>query len=293
MGEDEYLVIRPGLGHTGNEPFDDRNGWYRSYRGLSGGLKYHAKWKAWNMNEHLLFPSPLRRAVFTLLLCETRSHRDPNISLTPSNSPMVTHHKGLHSSKPPGKYHISSLPRYVIIHILEFMHFDWFKELEIEQEETPPSDRKKGTLSKNFFRMLGNATTNNHILNFLNYLQQMDGHGGGLTATLGNGEEDEEYQYEEDEEEDDEDEDYVEEEDDNEEDDEDDDDGFHDAVEMEVDQGMNATYEDFDDDMEEDEEEDDDDEEDYGDTIHLEDIIEESSEGNREQDSDDASHSDD
>jgi hypothetical protein len=134
IASDDYITLRPGLGHTGNEPFDDFNGWYRSYRGLSGGVKYHAKWKGWSIPEHIKFPDPLRKAVYTMLLCEKRSFRDPNLVITPSNTPMQKQRKrswssalsspavsSLAPSMKLGRYHISSLPKDVIIYILEFM----------------------------------------------------------------------------------------------------------------------------------------------------------------------------
>lgn len=118
MASDEFISILPGLGHTGSEPFDDHHGWYRSFRGPAGSIKYHAKWKGWTLETHHLFPKPLREAVYLLLLCEKRCHRDPNKLLVPTTSPIIANRK---ISARLGKYYISSLPKYVLIHIMEFM----------------------------------------------------------------------------------------------------------------------------------------------------------------------------
>jgi hypothetical protein len=34
VAEDKVLAVYPGLGHTGSDPFDQVNGWYKSYRGI-------------------------------------------------------------------------------------------------------------------------------------------------------------------------------------------------------------------------------------------------------------------
>lgn len=41
FANDDYISLHPGLGHTGNEPFEDIHGWYRGGRGLAGSVKYH------------------------------------------------------------------------------------------------------------------------------------------------------------------------------------------------------------------------------------------------------------
>lgn len=70
VAADDHLIVYPGLGHTGSEPFDDVRGWYRSYRGLAGGIGYKAHWKGWSCAEHRIFPVPLRAAVKTMLICQ-------------------------------------------------------------------------------------------------------------------------------------------------------------------------------------------------------------------------------
>ena len=70
VAADEHLTIRPGLGHTGAQPFDDQHGWYRAYRALAGSLSYSVKLKGWSPLEHKIFPAPLKEAVKSLLLCQ-------------------------------------------------------------------------------------------------------------------------------------------------------------------------------------------------------------------------------
>jgi hypothetical protein len=151
VAQDDFVSILPGLGHTGNEPFDDHHGWYRSYRGLAGTIKYHAKWKGWNCNEHYQFSTPLKDAVMTMLLAEKRSPTDPNRILAGSlRSPQGSRKKACLEISRKSEYYLSSLPKYVIFHILEFMvsvlsilvswcfcfnisflqNYDWFKEID-------------------------------------------------------------------------------------------------------------------------------------------------------------------
>lgn len=73
VAQDEYIRLLPGLGHTGSTPFDENQGWYRSYRGLAGAVSYHVRWKGWTPVEHAIFPTPLREAVRTMLLCNLRN----------------------------------------------------------------------------------------------------------------------------------------------------------------------------------------------------------------------------
>ena len=74
VAADEHLTIRPGLGHTGAQPFDDQHGWYRAYRALAGSLSYSVKLKGWSPLEHKIFPAPLKDAVKSLLLCQNHEH---------------------------------------------------------------------------------------------------------------------------------------------------------------------------------------------------------------------------
>ena len=72
VAESEHLYLTSGLGHTGSIPFDDNQGWYRSYRGLAGSISYKAKLKGWQPSDHRKFPKALRDAVRTMLLCQNR-----------------------------------------------------------------------------------------------------------------------------------------------------------------------------------------------------------------------------
>ena len=39
----QHITLLAGLGHTGFQPFDERHGWYRAWRGLSGSVGYRYK----------------------------------------------------------------------------------------------------------------------------------------------------------------------------------------------------------------------------------------------------------
>jgi len=70
VAESNYIIIYPGLGHTGSTPFDDTHGWYRSFRALAGSVSYTAECKGWSPFEHHIFPYVLKQSVLTLLLCQ-------------------------------------------------------------------------------------------------------------------------------------------------------------------------------------------------------------------------------
>lgn len=74
VAQDAHIEIRPGLGHTGAEPFDEQHGWYRAHRGLSGSVIYTVQRKGWSPFEHRIFPTPLREAVLSMLLCQNQDH---------------------------------------------------------------------------------------------------------------------------------------------------------------------------------------------------------------------------
>lgn len=74
VAQDAHIEIRPGLGHTGAEPFDEQHGWYRAHRGLSGSVTYTAQRKGWSPFEHRVFPTPLRNAVISMLMCQNQDH---------------------------------------------------------------------------------------------------------------------------------------------------------------------------------------------------------------------------
>ena len=70
VAQSEYIIIFPGLGHTGSLPFDDTHGWYRSYRSLAVCISYTVQHKGWSPFEHHIFPSALQQSVITMLLCQ-------------------------------------------------------------------------------------------------------------------------------------------------------------------------------------------------------------------------------
>lgn len=90
--------MRPGLGFTGSIPFDARNGWYRAYRGLAGSLGYTARPVLWSPARHGSFPASAQRAAVTLIAAN--QVRDACV--------------------------LASLPKDVLLHVLERCHWDWF-----------------------------------------------------------------------------------------------------------------------------------------------------------------------
>jgi hypothetical protein len=77
VAKDEHISVLPGLGHTGSSPFDERNGWYRAFRGPCGSLQYTVKWRRWSMVQHKSFPPSFRAAVRALLLCRNSIEHHP------------------------------------------------------------------------------------------------------------------------------------------------------------------------------------------------------------------------
>lgn len=141
IGEDDHLRLLPGLGHTGSEPFDDVNGWYRSYRGIAGTVHYHMRWKGWTPERHREFPEELREAVRTMLLCNVDSAMARSMSLLyggPAQQPTITTTSvggetaaaaaladtvaasSSSSLQQPPRYTLASLPVYLIYNIMEF-----------------------------------------------------------------------------------------------------------------------------------------------------------------------------
>jgi hypothetical protein len=101
VAADDHIVIRPGLGHTGAEPFDETHGWYRAYRALAGSLTYTVRRKGWSPFEHKIFPAPLKDAVLSLLLCQNQDHYLRSKSASGGNTPM-SRQPSLDSMSPSG-----------------------------------------------------------------------------------------------------------------------------------------------------------------------------------------------
>lgn len=132
----------------GSEPFDEVNGWYRAFRGLAGNVRYTAHYKGWNIWHHAYFPTPLRRAVRTMLLINAQAsnmvleHRLNNLSASednhcaqwqfPRTDPRYYHfptsnympidalNQQATADIPPGVL-LMSMPHFVVYNVMEFM----------------------------------------------------------------------------------------------------------------------------------------------------------------------------
>jgi len=124
VAEDDHVVLLPGVGHTGSTPFDEQNGWYRSYRGLSGSISYSRKAKGWHPHCHQLFPLPLRESVRQMLLCHLKGSDEEGII---STGAVVSGHG-------PG---LAVIPLHVLYYLMEFMHWDWFADVDISNYDVP------------------------------------------------------------------------------------------------------------------------------------------------------------
>lgn len=157
VAQDQFISVYPGLGHTGSEPFDDHQGWYRSYRGPAGIVKYHAKWKGWSPFEHRIFPIPLKSAVLAMLLCHNRRFEDTPLLM--ESMPLASAESSNAITTPRPSLTLSSLPRDIIYNILQFMHFDWFIDCVVEDndehaegiDDTVARESKVTSLASTFF----------------------------------------------------------------------------------------------------------------------------------------------
>lgn len=131
VAEDDHLLMYPGLGHTvfymlqlshylhaqqGCEPFDEINGWYRAYRGLSGTLNYRCQRKMWNIWCHRDFPLHFRECVKTVLLCRERRLR----TLFPLEAPSFVLESKEKSSEN-NCLEIGLIHTHILYYIMEFM----------------------------------------------------------------------------------------------------------------------------------------------------------------------------
>ena len=146
VGISKHMLLWPGLGHTSSNPFDDQQGWYRSWRGLCGSVGYNAKLKGWSINQHLVFPTGLREQVKMLLLCyeaagglkythvspvpKTRKRLYSNnenediVTTTSSSSSSSSSSSGStnNNNNPVPTYTaLRTLPMHVLYHIMEYM----------------------------------------------------------------------------------------------------------------------------------------------------------------------------
>ena len=167
--QDEHVQILSGLGHCGNTPFGNRTtdgGWYRSNRTLAGTVRYRSKLKGWTYEENQLFSSSMRRAVATMLKAQKVTPKSSPRS-TSSSPPAATHPLLVRSQTAPakmisdrmegdeeedvdrggGEQDLPGMPlalsdassentigalheRHLVRYILEFCHYDWFKDAE-------------------------------------------------------------------------------------------------------------------------------------------------------------------
>ena len=102
VAQDDMLRMLPGLGFTGHVPFSRNHGWYRAFRGPCGRMKYAARLLRWSPAAHPRFPPELKEAVMAMLLCNARSGGEG------------------------GGGPLASLPKDVVLRILEHCHHDWF-----------------------------------------------------------------------------------------------------------------------------------------------------------------------
>lgn len=132
VAEDAHLSIHPGLGHTGSRPFDDEQGWYRSYRGPAGSFQYKIRPVAWSPQIHHRFPTFFKQAVWELLRCQNRMSlhyhacQFPELFSSPATSPQTIEY----DPQDPAREQLSELacchilgrlPHHIIWHIIEFM----------------------------------------------------------------------------------------------------------------------------------------------------------------------------
>lgn len=96
VAADDTVQILPGLGFTGQVPFDHRHGWYRQGRGPAGGISYTSQPVYWNMRSHAGCPAELQGMVRTMLCV----HAQPESTL-----------------------HV--LPAHLLLYMLEFLRWDW------------------------------------------------------------------------------------------------------------------------------------------------------------------------
>lgn len=146
VAEDEYIQISPGVGHTGSLPFDEVNGWYRAYRGPAGMFSYTVSLKGWNPWEHSIFPYHLKDSVRCMLLVNNRIH--------PRNA-------------------LSRLPPFVVYHVLEFLHWDWFIETTYRSCEASSSSSSSEQVVNSRAPMPYSLRSSGHQV--MNYLGAMMG----------------------------------------------------------------------------------------------------------------------
>ncbi len=167
FAKDEHIALVAGLGHTGSDPFDADQGWYKSYRGLAGAISYRKTLKAWNPLEHRLFPNEMKAAIFTMMVAQTcnRLHaavvsnnhnnnnddkketkEDTNMNIQKESEEAL---EETHETVTEAKVNqLSKLPRHAVLNIISFMHFDWFciDKTNVAATAEPISPRRSARL---------------------------------------------------------------------------------------------------------------------------------------------------
>lgn len=188
FAKDEHISLIAGLGHTGSEPFETTNGWYRNWRGMSGRVSYRPKLKGWNPFENSIFPAPLKNAVRTMLLAHNRcSGRNRHMSVDSTNSDVIREEElmmeadentgggdggdggggdispimrsvslqSTDSTASTSSLHgdpgtLSALPHGAVYKIMEYCHWDWFEDAAkpAAEEETEPAQSRLGRANR-------------------------------------------------------------------------------------------------------------------------------------------------
>jgi hypothetical protein len=180
FAKDEHISLIAGLGHTGSEPFETTNGWYRNWRGMAGRVSYRPKLKGWNPFENSIFPAPLKEAVRTMLLTHNRcSGLNRQMSLDSTSSDLIREEElmmeadentgggdgggdifpimrsvslqSTDSTASTSSIHgdpgtLSALPHGAVYKIMEYCHWDWFEDASkpAAEEATEPAQSRLG-----------------------------------------------------------------------------------------------------------------------------------------------------
>ena len=185
FAKDEHLTLMAGLGHTGSEPFETENGWYRNWRGMAGRLSYRPTLKGWTPWEHSIFPKELKEGVMTMLLTHNRTvtgliqdqlelqrqHETTASALEPalysqSEVDLVREEEELMMAADDGAMStedardtdvalmrsdslqsvqsnastLSMVDHGTVYNIMEYMHWDWFKEAKVDDYDDDDDD---------------------------------------------------------------------------------------------------------------------------------------------------------
>ena len=189
IASDDKIILHPGLGHTGSVPFDDVDGWYRSYRGLAGALSYTCTIKGWSPFDHEIYTPELKTGVKTMLLCRQSSISSSLSRQSSVNSSIDSEGESLEIDVQPQPI-VHTLPLHVLYYIMEFMNWDWFENLREKVEEQ--EDEEEESDERAAFRN-GRMTAAQYI--YRAYLEQLLGQpiGGQNMELIYNDDDDDDY----------------------------------------------------------------------------------------------------